>query len=145
MPNSSRKKRNNPFDLVSGILSGAAGHIGGKLASSIGRKKKKKNPEGSFIPVRVIGNKVQMRVPNKNPGTLKQARVIARKMGLRNPEDLRFLVKVENNSSFDAEFSTFAKAKKYVSGLWSRGLLFGRRVQIFDKHLMKVKYSKDYR
>ena len=56
---------------------------------------KKKNP-GTFIPIRIVGSKVQMRVPNRNPGTLKQASAIAKKLGIRKNPDRRYEILAEN-------------------------------------------------
>lgn len=73
--------------LADAILDGIGFTIGGKVVEHLHKKMKRKNTgktnSGSFIGVRVNGSKVQLKLPNKNPSTLKAAKAVANKLGYR--------------------------------------------------------------
>ena len=81
-----RTLKNPLADIILGEVVSRAGDYYSK-----GKKKmKKKNPE-TFIPIRIVGSKLQMRVPNRNPGTLKQASAIAKRLGAKgNPGKVKY-------------------------------------------------------
>lgn len=75
--------------IADAILEGIGFTIGGKVVDHLHSKlmkKKRKNSgttKGEFIGVRVNSGKVQLKLPNKNPSTLAQAKKIANKLGYR--------------------------------------------------------------
>ena len=83
-------------------------------------------PNSEFIGVRVNGSKVQLKLPNRNPGTLRAAAKVAGRLGYRiNSEKFIAFVPITKNNDglyevIDSRgkvlgtFTTMAKAKKFV-------------------------------
>ena len=76
--------------LADAILDGIGFTIGGKVVEHLHKKmtrRKNSNPKrtnsGEFIGVRINSGKVQLKLPNKNPGTLAAAKKVADKLGYR--------------------------------------------------------------
>lgn len=85
-----KRKRTNPF--AAALIEGFAGSLGAKAAEHLAKKslakkkKKRKNsglPSGVYIPVKVEGGKLKMKLPNRNSSTIAQARAIARQLGAK--------------------------------------------------------------
>lgn len=75
--------------IADAILEGIGFTIGGKVVDHVHKKmmgKKRKNSGSSkseFIGVRVNSSKIQLKLPNRNPGTLRQAKAVASKLGYK--------------------------------------------------------------
>lgn len=93
-----------------------------KPAKIMGAAKSASNPKKRKPSPRSAARKT---VQYRRTKTGKRKRVTRRRS--KNPAKSQFVVEWGTNTNF---FDTLKQAKKYKSGLYSRGLLFGRRVKI---------------
>ena len=112
--------------LADAILDGIGFTIGGKVVEHLHKKMtkgKRKNSgiaESGFIGVRVNGSKVQLKLPNKNPGTLAAAKKVASKLGYRiNPKSYKLMIVPNNLPNLYA--NTLTDAIKKAKNAYKRG------------------------
>ena len=107
------------------LIEGAASHLGSKVVDHFHKKlmgqKKRKNPaESGFIGVRINSGKVQLKLPNKNPGTLAAAKKVASKLGYRiNPKSYKLMIVPNNLPNLYA--NTLTDAREKAKNAYKRG------------------------